>query len=147
MKQLFFLLSIVTVLFVGCKKDEDAASSTKTIVKYELILPAPSIVDTTVLALFQQKPFVRYIDGNGVFTEVANSNSFTVWSKEIEVTKRPFMGVLSALGYVNIREGKAKINIYVNGKINTTQELQLVTSGWDDYGMYNIYNIAPVYVP
>jgi hypothetical protein len=147
MKQSLLLLTIVTCLFAGCKKDEDKASSAKTIVKYELILPAPKIVDTTILALFQERPYIKYIDGNGILVEESDTKSFTVWSKEIEVTKRPFLGQLFARGYVNIREGKARINVYVDGKLNTTQELQLVTSGWDEYGMYNIYNIIPVSIP
>lgn len=146
MKQLFLLLTVVTILITGCKK-VDLTSSTKTIVKYELILPAPTIVDTTILALFQEKPYIRYIDGSGMLTEEIYTKSFTTWSKEIDVTKRPFMGQLYARGYLNIREGKARINVYVDGKLNTSQELQLVTSGWDDYGMYNIYNIIPVYIP
>ena len=127
MKQLLLLLTIVAFLFVGCKKDEDAsANGGKTILKYEIIFPVPTmsrsaLKDSGISTTGGMNPVFIYTDGSGPLGLVTDyyDYSYTVWTKEIDVTnvKKPFAATLDTRSYVTVLTGKAYLNIYVNGEL------------------------------
>lgn len=126
----FFLFLLLTIQ--GCKKEETTSSnnnSNKTILKYEIISPMPTLPDSTLdfnLGTFYS--FVKYTD-DYLGGNVGRNVSYSVWSKEIDITNtaRPFIATLGARGYVPVTTGGVKMNIYVNGvlKANITAPIRI----------------------
>lgn len=124
MKQLLLLLSIIAILFVGCKKDEDTYGG-KTILKYEIIFPVPTMSRSALkdsgISTSGMNPLFIYTDGSGPLGLVTDyyDYSYTVWTKEIDVTNvlKPFGAMLDTRSYVTVLTGKAYLNIYVNGEL------------------------------
>jgi hypothetical protein len=120
---MFFLFLLITLQ--GCKKEEETTTtnSNKTIVKYEIISPVATIPDSTLSGLGLFHSFLKYADDysstNGGFGSESPNISYTVWTKEVDITNapRPFFANLAARGYVSVTSGAVKMNIYVNGAL------------------------------
>lgn len=139
------LLTIALLTYTGCKKDEEASpSSTKTIVKYEIVSPAPTIPDS-VLNLQGFRPYIIYSYDYGPFSLITESYkySFTVWTKEIDITnlKRPFVAVVDTRSFVPVTTGEATLNIYVNSELKATRKYPVREFNGNGYGYFDL-NIA-----
>jgi hypothetical protein len=128
----FFLFLLVTLQ--GCKKEETTSSnnnnSNKTIVKYEIISPVPTLPDSTLdFNLGGFNSFVKYTD-DYLGGSVGKNVSYSVWTKEIVITQRPFIAFLAARGYVPVTTGGVSMNIYVNGvlKANITAPIRIANA-------------------
>jgi hypothetical protein len=118
MKQLFLLLTIVAILFVGCKKDEDAYGG-KIILKYEVISTLPfQSISTSSFSLM-----VGYTNATGQMQYEQLNITGKTWTKTVELTtnQRPLSIMLGGSGFTSGTTGTVTANVYENGvlKANT----------------------------
>ncbi len=118
MKQLLLLLSISVILFIGCKKDEDAYGG-KIILKYELVSTSSFHPSYGIAA--------QYSNSTGQVQAEGVSPTGTTWTKSIELTatQRPIGLMFSAVGYTVGTTGKVTMNIYENDALKASKVLYI----------------------
>jgi hypothetical protein len=156
MKPFFLLLTLAILTLPSCKKDGDVISySGKTILKYEIISPAPtiplSVLKDSGISTTGFNPYFYYVDGGsgilGVNIEYYDY-SYTTWTKEIDVTnlKKPFAATLDSRSFVPIITGQAKLNIYVNGELKAQKNYPIREFNDSGVGVFDALSIggAPI---
>ena len=140
----FFLFLLVTIQ--GCKKEETTSSNNnsnnnKTILKYEIISPVPTLPDSTLINSTGFKPVIIYSGPSISVTSEYYKYSFKIWTKEIDITnsQRPFYASLNARCYVPVTTGTASMNIYVNGVLKANVNAQIKQSFiQDSVGVFDL---------
>ena len=148
MKQLFLLLTIVAILFVGCKKDDLTSNGGEIILKYEIISPVPTMSRSALkdsgISTSGVNPVFIYTDGSGSLGLVTDyyDYSFTVWTKEVDVTNvlKPFSAMLDTRSYVPVITGKAYLNIYVNGELKAQRIYNVKEFNGSGVGIFDLIN-------
>lgn len=138
MKQLFLLLSISAILFVGCKKDEDAYGG-KIILKYEVISTLPfQSISTSNFSLI-----ASYTNATGQMQQEQLNITGTTWTKTVELTttQRPLSIMLGGSGWTSGTTGTVTANVYENGVLKANTVSGLSPSGLQGIGTANISTI------
>ena len=140
MKQLFLLLTIVAILFVGCKKDEGAsANGGKLILKYEVISTLPfQSISTANYSLV-----ASYTNATGQMQQEQLSITGTTWTKTVELTttQRPLSIMLGGSGWTSGTTGTVTANVYENGVLKANTVSGISASGLQGIGTANISTI------
>ena len=138
MKKLLSLLTIVAILFVGCKKEEDT-SGYKTIIQYEVssTLPFVAVYPSTSFNLS-----LGYTDAYGTFQPELSNTTGKIWSKqfELETTLRPIRFELKCSGNTKGFTGTGTVTakIYENYVLKATNLVDIQATATPGVGFFSL---------
>jgi hypothetical protein len=142
MKQLFLLLTTVTLLFAGCKKDSSSSSGEVTL-KYEI---QSTTAFSTLTAGGGSFPAISVIYANetGQQQREEINTTTSTWSKTIQLTstQRPIPIMFYVSGFTSSTSGTGVVRIYVNGVVKASQNVSITPGlGYGIFGGNIVHNL------
>jgi hypothetical protein len=141
MKQLFLLLTTVTLFFEGCKKDS-SSSSGEVNLKYEI--QSTTAFSTTAGGGLFPAISVMYVNETGQQQREEINKTTSTWSKTIQLTstQRPIPIMFYVSGFTSSTSGTGVVRIYVNGVVKASQNVSITPgSGFGIFGGNIVYNL------